>query len=50
MHKKIIKLSTILCVITNKLQKANCDAFGIDKHLIACHPDLWKKKIGIRIM
>ncbi|MBJ3788831.1 Ger(x)C family spore germination protein, partial [Bacillus sp. OA1] len=30
--------------ITNKLQKANCDAFGIGRHLIAYHPDLWKKK------
>ncbi|MZE36659.1 Ger(x)C family spore germination protein, partial [Bacillus anthracis] len=24
--------------------KANCDAFGIGRHLIAYHPDLWKKK------
>lgn len=30
--------------ITKKLQKANCDAFGIGRHLIAYHPDLWKKK------
>ncbi|MDH4423471.1 MULTISPECIES: Ger(x)C family spore germination protein [Bacillus] len=30
--------------ITNKLQTANCDAFGIGRHLIAYHPDLWKKK------
>ncbi|HDR7792879.1 TPA: Ger(x)C family spore germination protein [Bacillus luti] len=30
--------------ITNTLQKANCDAFGIGRHLIAYHPDLWKKK------
>ncbi|MDM5237636.1 Ger(x)C family spore germination C-terminal domain-containing protein [Bacillus cereus] len=30
--------------IENKLQKANCDAFGIGRHLIAYHPDLWKKK------
>lgn len=36
--------------ITNKLQKANCDAFGIGRHLIAYHPELWKKKIGIKIM
>ncbi|HDR8185634.1 TPA: Ger(x)C family spore germination protein [Bacillus thuringiensis] len=30
--------------ITNTLQKANCDAFGIGRHLIAYHPELWKKK------
>ncbi|MGR5959421.1 Ger(x)C family spore germination C-terminal domain-containing protein [Bacillus cereus] len=36
--------------ITRKLQKANCDAFGIGRHLIAYHPNLWKKKIGIKIM
>lgn len=30
--------------ITKKLQKANCDAFGIGRNLIAYHPELWKKK------
>ncbi|EAO56238.1 Spore germination protein KC [Bacillus thuringiensis serovar israelensis ATCC 35646] len=30
--------------IINKLQKANCDAFGIGRHLIAYHPELWRKK------
>ncbi|HDW3054072.1 TPA: Ger(x)C family spore germination protein [Bacillus cereus] len=30
--------------ITKKLQKANCDAFGIGRHLIAYHPGLWRKK------
>lgn len=30
--------------IIKTLQKANCDAFGVGRHLIAYHPDLWKKK------
>ncbi|PFK40686.1 spore gernimation protein GerK [Bacillus cereus] len=30
--------------IIKTLQKAHCDAFGIGRHLIAYHPDLWKKK------
>lgn len=29
--------------IINKLQKNNCDAFGIGRRLMAFHPDLWKQ-------
>lgn len=29
--------------IINKLQKANCDAFGVGRQLIAYHPKAWKK-------
>lgn len=30
--------------VIKKLQKANCDAFGIGRHLIAFHPETWKEK------
>ncbi|CUB12900.1 hypothetical protein BN2127_JRS1_04689 [Bacillus cereus] len=29
--------------IINTLQKANCDTFGVGRHLIAYHPRIWKK-------
>ncbi|MED1567861.1 Ger(x)C family spore germination protein [Bacillus paramycoides] len=29
--------------IINKLQKVNCDAFGVGRQLIAYHPKAWKK-------
>ncbi|PGW30984.1 Ger(x)C family spore germination protein [Bacillus thuringiensis] len=29
--------------IINKLQKANCDAFGVGRQLIAYHPKIWKE-------
>lgn len=29
--------------VVHKLQKANCDALGIGRKLIAYHPDTWKK-------
>ncbi|MEY9867878.1 hypothetical protein ABIE66_003257 [Peribacillus sp. B2I2] len=30
--------------VIRKLQKANCDALGIGRHLIAFYPNTWKEK------
>ncbi|MDY7221215.1 Ger(x)C family spore germination protein [Halalkalibacterium halodurans] len=30
--------------VVQKLQEANCDAFGVGRHLIAFYPDIWKAK------
>ncbi|HDR6310719.1 TPA: Ger(x)C family spore germination protein [Bacillus cereus] len=41
LSKKLTKEANL---IITKLQKANCDALGIGRQLIAYHPEVWKKK------
>lgn len=45
LNKKLSKIFTNDAEeVIKKLQEANCDAFGIGRHLIAFHNDTWKEK------
>ena len=44
LNKELSKQLTKEAKNNTKTTKANCDAFGIGRHLIAYHPNLWKKK------